>query len=598
MKSWRTILAATMVIGCTGSINDPQGSSGSGGSSNKGTGGASNSGSGGSSNGSGGSSSGSGGSSNGSGGAIGFGSGGTAGPCTAGIAVTSQISRLTNAQYDATVRDLLGIDGLTASNGSSPSSILATDQGGGLTAIGWSSYQTVADMIATQVVGDATLKKNFLKCTPTGDGKSCLHDTIVAFGRRAFRRPLTTDEVSVFDKIVADGAKLTAAGTTDQVAQALLYMFLISPSFLQRGELSGTADSSGHYPLNSYEMASRLSYMLWDSTPDDTLDQAANSGQLTTPQQILAQAQRMVKDPKARDKVAAFHRSYMLMGTNTHWDNVQHDLTMFPSFAKSVIPILQAETEQFFDQMVFGKNASFQDFLTSPVAYVTAQTAPLYGLKASDFSSSDFKETTLDATQRPGFLTRVGFLNAYSGYNRTNPIQRGQFITKQILGANIPPPPAGAAMTALPTGADLDTNRKQVDAQTMGANCVGCHHTYINPPGFVLEAFNAVGTWQTQEASTKAAIDMTADLNIDGKTVHANNPSDMMKAIAASTNAQTRYASKMIGFTYEREGDVNDSCTLQDTAKKMSAGSYPILTLITDLTQTQQFRTRAVGVTQ
>ncbi|HEX2658759.1 MAG TPA: DUF1592 domain-containing protein, partial [Polyangia bacterium] len=418
-----------------------------------------------------------------------------------------------------------------------------------------------------------------------------------AFGRRAFRRPLTTDEVTAFDKIVTNGAKITAAGTTDQVAQALLYMFLISPSFLQRGEMSGTADKDGHFALDSYEIASRLSYMLWDSIPDETLDQAANSGQLTTPQQILTQAQRMVKDPKARDKVAAFHRSYMLMGTNTHWDNVQHDTAMFSSFSKSVVPILQAETEQFFDQLVFQKNATFQDFLTSPVAYVTAQTAPLYGLKASDFSASAFKETNLDATQRPGFLTRVGFLNAYSGYSRTNPIQRGQFITKQILGANIPPPPAGAATTALPTGPDLDTNRKQVDAQTMGASCVGCHHTFINPPGFVLEAFNAVGTWQTQEASTKAAIDMTADLNIDGKTVHVTNPAEMMKAIAMSSSAQARYAGKMIGFTYEREGDVNDSCTLQDASKKIGAGGYPILTLLTDLTQAQQFRTRAVGVT-
>ena len=91
---------------------------------------------------------------------------------------------------------------------------------------------------------------------------------------------------------------------------------------------------------------------------------------------------------------------------------------------------------------------------------------------------------------------------------------------------------------------------------------------------------------------------MPADLNIDGKTVHVNNPSEMMKAIAASSSAQTRYAGKVIGFTYEREGDTNDSCTLQDAAKKISAGSYPILTLISDLTQTQQFRTRAVGVTQ
>ncbi|HEX2660614.1 MAG TPA: DUF1592 domain-containing protein, partial [Polyangia bacterium] len=322
MKSWRTFLAATLVIGCTGSITESQpGSSGSGGSSN-GSGGSNGNGSGGSSSGSGGSSNGSGGAVPGSGGAIGFGSGGASGACTAGIAVTSQISRLTNAQYDATVRDLLGIDGLTASNGSSPSSILATDQGGGLTAIGWSSYQTVADLIATQVIGDSNLKKNFLKCTPTGDGKSCFHDTILAFGRRAFRRPLTTDEVTAFDKIAANGAKITATGTTDQVAQALLYMFLISPSFLQRAEMSGTADKDGHFALDSYEIASRLSYMLWDSIPDDTLDQAANSGQLTTPQQILTQAQRMVKDPKARDKVAAFHRSYMLMGTNTHWDNV------------------------------------------------------------------------------------------------------------------------------------------------------------------------------------------------------------------------------------------------------------------------------------
>jgi hypothetical protein len=589
-----------MVIGCTGSINEPQNQNGSGGSNQNGSGGSNQNGSGGSNqNGSGGSNqSGSGGSTPGSGGAIGFGSGGTTGACTSGVAVTSQIARLTNAQYDATIQNLLGVTGLMASNNSAPSDILATDQGGGLTAIGWSSYMTVADMVSAQVMADANLKKNFLKCTPTGDGKACLHDTIIQFGRRAFRRPLSDAEIAAFDKIVADGPKITAAGTTDQIAQTLLYMFLISPSFLQRGEISGTADSNGRVNLSSYEVASRLSYMLWDSSPDDTLDQAANKGELTTTQQIMTQAQRMVKMDKARAKVSAFHRQYMLMGTNTHWDNVNHDTAMFSTFTKAIIPTLQAETEQFFDQMVFQKNASFQDFLTSPVAYVNSQTAPLYGLKASDYTANAFKETTLDPVQRPGFLTRVGFLNAYSAYNRTNPIQRGQFITKQILGANIPPPPADAAMAMLPTGANLDTNRKQVDEQTKGAMCVGCHHTFINPPGFVLEAFNAVGTWQTQEASTKAPIDMTAELNIDGKSVKVNNPQEMMKAIAASTSAQGRYAGKWIGYAYEREGDTNDSCTLKDLSDKINAGSYPVLTLLTDLTQTQQFRTRAVGVTQ
>ena len=106
---------------------------------------------------------------------------------TRGIAPTSQVPRLSNAQYDRVINDLLGVQTLKASNNVQPSTILATDQVGGLTDLGWSSYQSVADMIATQVMADANLKKNFLKCTPTGDGKACLHDTIIQFGRRAFR---------------------------------------------------------------------------------------------------------------------------------------------------------------------------------------------------------------------------------------------------------------------------------------------------------------------------------------------------------------------------------------------------------------------------
>ena len=136
------------------------------------------------------------------------------------------------------VNDLLGVQTLKASNNVQPSTILATDQAGGLTDLGWSSYQSVADMIATQVMSDATLKKNFMKCTPTGDGKACLHDTIIQFGRRAFRRPLTTAEVAAFDKLVTDGPTITATGTVDEIATTLLYAFLVSPSFLQRGEMT------------------------------------------------------------------------------------------------------------------------------------------------------------------------------------------------------------------------------------------------------------------------------------------------------------------------------------------------------------------------
>jgi len=519
-------------------------------------------------------------------------------PCTAGVAVTSQVTRLTNEQYDRTIRDLLGVTGLTSQGGVAPSLILATDQAGSLTDIAWANYQSVADMIATQVFADANLKKNFMACTPTGDGKACLHDTIIKFGRKAYRRPLSTDEIAAFDALVAKGATITPTGAVNEIAQTVLYTFLVSPPFLMRAETNDTPGPvAGLYALSSWEVASRLSYLLWGAPPDDTLAAAADAGQLTTPDQILTQAQRMVTNTKAHDKVAAFHRFYMLIGTNTKWDNTNHDTSLFPAFTKAVVPTLQAETERFFDEMVFNKNGSFQDLITSPLAWVNSQTAPLYGLSATGLTT-DLKETTLSASQRPGFLTRVGFLNAYSAYNRSSPILRGAFITKNILGTKIGSPPPGAEMTMLPTDANLDTNRKQVDAQTSGSDCAPCHHSYINPPGFVMENFNSVGTWQTTEKTTGVAIDPVVDMAIDGKAVHINNVAEMMAAIAASPMAQSRYAERWTSYSYEREGDVLDSCTVADLAGKIAKGGYTVRSLITDLTQTTQFRTRAVGATQ
>jgi len=514
---------------------------------------------------------------------------------TRGIAITSQVPRLTNDQYDRVVNDLLGLQTLTASNGVQPSTILATDQAGGLTDLGWSSYQTVADQISTQVIGDANLKKNFMACTPTGDGKTCFHDTIIKFGRKAFRRTLTSDEIARFDNIVSMGATITPNGTLDQIAQTLLYMFLISPSFLTRGEANGTTDSSGNYLLSSQEVASRLSFMLWGSIPDDTLNTAADNNQLTTPQQILAQAQRMLMSDKARLKIADFHRFYILMGPNTRWDNINKDTTLFPSFSKSMVPTLEGETEKFFDAVAVVNKGTFQDLFLSPVAFVTASTAPLYGLSASGFGT-DYKQTNLDPMQRPGFLTRVGFLNAYSYYNRTSPIHRGAFIEKQVLGTPIGTPPPGAEQTALPPATtDLNTNRKQVDAQTTGGVCESCHHTFINPAGFALENFNAVGTWQTTEQANGAPIDTAGDVSIDGQLQHVTNANDLMQKLAASPMAQHRYAERLTSFLYERDGDPMDCGTVNDLSAKIAPGGYTILNLITDLTQTPQFRTRAVG---
>jgi hypothetical protein len=582
---------AALAVGCTGSLGTPEpgepaqgsgaaGATGGMGTAGSGTGGV------------------------GTGGALAMGGTGTGGAggsvlppvCTPGVPSTSQIPRLSNAQYDRTIRDLVGVTNLAASGNNPPSTLLATDQAAGLSDLGWSAYTSVADSIAKQVMADPALKGKFLKCTPVAGDTACLHSTIIEFGRRAFRRVLTEAEIARFDAVVAKGAMITPTGAPEEVAETLLYMFLISPSFLQRAEITETSDGAGRFTLSPQETASRLSYLLWGSMPDDTLNTAADTGMLNTPEQVLTQAQRMLQDPKARDMVNAFHQYYLLMGAGTRWSTAKKDPALFPAFSEDMVATMTEETLRIFDKLAFLPTTTFGDYLTTNVAFVTAATAPLYGLNPAMFTNT-LTETTLDAS-RPGFLTRLGFLNNFSGYTRTSPIFRGAFITKQVLGIHIDAPPPGAEQTMLPEGPDLNTHRKQVEAMTSAPDCAGCHRAYINPPGFVMEAFDSIGAWQTTEASTGQPIDTVAEVTIvDGEPpVRISTPAELMSAIARSPGAMRHYASKWVSFAYEREGDPLDACTVDQLTAKMTAGGYTILNLIADLSQTQSFRVRALEV--
>jgi hypothetical protein len=256
---------------------------------------------------------------------------------------------------------------------------------------------------------------------------------------------------------------------------------------------------------------------------------------------------------------------------------------------------MQEETEMFFDNVVFAKGGSFDDLLKSTTAFVSSATARLYGLDPAKFTTA-LTETQLDQN-RPGFLTRLGFLNAYSGYSGTSPILRGAFITKQVLGIPIGAPPPGAEQTPLPpSSATLDTNRKRFDALTAADECKTCHAPFVNPPGFAMEAFNTVGSWQTTETGTSTPIDSTADVMLDASTkVHVSGPKELMAAIVTSRGAKAQYASKWVSFAYQRESHPDDACTVQQLATKMTVGGYTVQNLITDLTQTLSFRVRVAG---
>jgi hypothetical protein len=574
MNTWwpRTIIVGVALLaGCEGSIGGQGTSSGTGASTGTGTGNSTGTGTGNTVG-------------TGTGNTTGTGTGGSApvdpNVCTPGVPTTSQIPRLTRAEYDKTTRDLLGID-------VQPSSMLAPDTLGSVDQRAWDGYKTAAASLATQVMATPTAKAKVLPCTT--DNATCIQQFITAFGQKAFRRPLTAAEVTRYQNLYTNRATLTVNKTFDEAVTAIIKAFLMSPSFLSRAETSTAIPEGSLFQVSSWEMASRLSYTLWGTMPDDTLFTAAQQNKLVAQADILAQAQRMLQDPKARVKVAEFHEKYALQGEATRWSEVAHDPALFPLFKASMVPTLTAEAKKFFDYITFDAKGTFQDLMTKPIAFVNRDLAPIYGLTGT--FGTDLTMANLDAAQRAGVFTQVGFLASYSSYDRTSPILRGAFIEKELLCRQIGAPPDGAANTPLPTTGN--TNREMVTAQTSGGACASCHLEVVNPPGFAFEAFDSIGGWQTTEKRGGAAIDSTADVMIGTKKVHVTGPVDLMKAIAASPEGQSCYAQRLVTFAYERSLTSQDVCTVQMLAGKMNTSGYNILALLTDLTQTQSFRYRA-----
>ncbi len=515
----------------------------------------------------------------------GGGSAGTPDVCVPGVPSTSQIPRMKNLQYDNVVRDLLGVATLPGA-AAPPSSLLVADFDGSLTDIAWNAYQRAADTIAAAVMSGEN-RSRFVSCDLTAP--TCLADTIRAFGRKAFRRPLTATEVASFERL----KDVTPAGTPEEVAEAVLFAMLSSPSFLMVPELGQETDAAG-IQLTSHEIAARLAFFLWGSVPDDALNAAADAEALTTKEQILAQAQRMIQDRvKTAPVVAAFHRAYADIRPGSHWATVvNHDPVRFPAYTPAALEPMMAEMDAFFEEVTF-TGGSFADLLLSNVGFVNRDTAALYGLDPAPYGP-ELARVELPAADRPGFLTRVGFLSSYSAERTSSPILRGAFIARKVLGVVIEDPPPEAAEAELPPG-DYATEREVVELLTAPGECAGCHAFTINPPGFVLERYDSVGSIQMKDP-LGGAIETTAqvvfsDTNI--KTI--TTPLELMTELGTGAEAKRNYAQQWVTFATGRVPNSNDACQVNDLSTKLSTDGYTILNLLTDLTQADSFRLRTVG---
>lgn len=499
---------------------------------------------------------------------------------------TSRFPRLSHLQWENTVRDLFYLPsttGLTASFTGDPLGGIFDNNEASLQVTPglWADYQLAAEDLAASVTGDAQRLAKLLPAGAPADGDPRASAFISRFGERAYRRPLTDDEASSYLAIFKKATGIFDTGSDfAKGARLVIQAMLQSPRFLYRIEDSRDV-KDGLIPLDGHEIATKLSYMLWNTMPDDALFDAAESGALDTPEGILKEADRLLADDRAKAMVAAFHRQLFQYDA---YDDLSKDATAFPNFSPSLGADMKREAELFVDDVIFTGNGGIREILTQPTTFVNDKLAPFYGLSGS-FNGS-FVKVDLDPAQRSGFLTRLGFLASNATKLEQHSIHRGVFINRRILCAKLPNPPDN--IPPLPPAQASQTNRERVAGHTGKGTCgENCHGVLINPAGFAFEHYDAVGHFQTDEHGK--TVNSADSYPLDGAQVSYDDAIGFDKLIAESDQAHDCYAQHWLEYGYGRATQEADAATITDLAKQSRKGAKA---LILALTQTKAFRTR------
>ncbi|XXY54255.1 DUF1592 domain-containing protein [Sorangium sp. So ce269] len=501
-----------------------------------------------------------------------------------------RLTRLTHAQYDNTIRDLLGKDMKAAAAFlADPAFEGFTNNARALTVSDRLArdYRRAAEAIAADAVVDQAVLGKILPCAPEGDGAACARQLIKELGKRVYRRPLSAEQEEAYVAAYARGDGLFESGTPfEQGIRHVIEVMLQSPHFLYRVELSEELDGEQVIPLDGYEVATRLSYLLWNSLPDDALLAAAEGGALGTPEGIEAEARRMLADGKAVSALDDFHRQWLHM---SGYADLSKDPALYEGFDASVSSAMLAETQEFIRHVILEMEGDYRTLMTAPVGFVNDKLAPIYGVEGS--FTSELVETPLDPSVRAGLLTQAGFLSSHAFFNKTSPIHRGVFIQRQILCADLPDPPANINTELPPIQGEIRTTRDQVEAHTSPKACSGCHGM-INPPGFAFEHFDAVGRYRADEDGEP--IDATGAMQVGETELRFDGAIDLVEQLAESPVAQRCYLTNWYRYGNARQLSREDACTIEDLDAKLAGAGYNIKELLVALTQTRTFRYRAV----
>ncbi len=492
----------------------------------------------------------------------------------------SVVHRLNRTEYNNTLQDLLGVTRHLADQ-------FPADGGGGggfdnnadtlfVPPILMERYLTAAE----QAIAEADPAK--LHRTPSawyrterGQALKDLED----LATRAYRRPVESAEMDSLTRLF-DAARDRGA-SVDLAFKGAVKAILVSPSFLFRVEHVESGRAA--WKLTDFELASRISYFLWSSMPDDELFGLAAKGQLGEASVLDGQVRRMLRDPRARALAENFTGQWL--GTRKLATVASPDRGRFPQYTDAVRDAMMAEPVEFFASLL-ADNSSLLRLIDADYTFVNRELAQFYGLPPVE--SDHFTRVSLPDRRRGGIVTMAAVLTQTSYPLRTSPVLRGKWILEEVLGT--PPPPPPPLVATLPPDDHVKeglTFRQRLEKHRKDPNCSGCH-SRMDPLGFALENFDPVGRWR--EKVSDQPVDASGRL-INGDEV--NGPLDLKNALLARKNLFLRQVTgKMMAYALGRGLEYYDLPAVKKITNQLTTNEFKAVTLVSSIVQSYPFQYR------
>jgi hypothetical protein len=511
------------------------------------------------------------------------------------------VRRLNKTEYNNSVRDLLGTTLQPAGAFPTEEKRLGFDDNSAALNVSPAlaeQYMMAAEQLAADAVNNhwATL----VACPQTTtDVDTCGQQFIASFGRRAYRHPLDADDTATLTAV------FNAGKTTDfkTGVRLVITTALQSPRFLYRVEF-GRTPVAGDRQVNvkdsitgavlgqtqvvrvdDWEMAARLSYLLWRSGPDDALLAAAQAGELSTDAQIAAQAERLLADPKARAVVTDFHGQWLHVA---ELDAVEKDGAVFSRFTPSIAGLMRQEAQAFIDDVIWSGGGTLAALFTAPYTFANATLAQYYGL--SGVTGTSFVKVSLDPAQRAGILTQGGLMSLLAKQNQTSPVHRGKFVREQLFCQQLTPPPPDIEIVPPELSTTL-TTRERFSQHSADSSCDGCHQL-MDRIGLGFENFDGAGIYRATENGQM--VDATGEIVQADVAGTFNGPLDLQQKLAASTDVRNCVSTQWFRYAYGRAETEVDGCSMNTLKDGFASNGYRILDLVNALARTDAFRYRRV----